>query len=58
MQVLQAGTHKFIYLELQPDMVTSIAKQAGFETRAKDGPRVLQVDLIAKDRQKRLAGAP
>jgi hypothetical protein len=51
MQVLQAGTHKLIYLELQPDMVTSIARQAGFETRAKDGPRILQVDLIARDRQ-------
>ena len=51
MQVLQAGLHKLIYLELQPDMVTSIARQAGFETRAKDGPRVLQVDLTARDRQ-------
>jgi hypothetical protein len=51
MQVLQAGSHKLIYLELQPDMVTSIARQAGFETRSKDGPRVLQVDLIARDRQ-------
>ena len=51
MQVLQAGTHKLIYLELQPDMVSSIARQAGFETRAKDGPRILQLDLTAKDRQ-------
>ena len=51
MQVLQAGTHKLIYLELQPDMVTSIARQAGFETRAKDGPRILQLDLTARDRQ-------
>jgi len=51
MQVLQAGLHKLIYLELQPDMVTSIARQAGFETRAKDGPRVLLLDLMARDRQ-------
>jgi hypothetical protein len=51
MQVLQAGTYKLIYLELQPEMVTSIARQAGFETRAKDTPRVLQVDLIARERQ-------
>src|SRR3984885_7394529 len=51
MQVLQAGTHKLIYLELQPDMVASIARQAGFETRAKDAPRVLQLDLTARDRQ-------
>jgi hypothetical protein len=51
MQVLQAGAHKFIYLEIQPEMVTSIAKQAGFDTRSKDGPRILQVDLTARDRQ-------
>ena len=51
MQGLQAGAHKLIYLELQPEMVTSIAKQAGFETRAKDSARVLQVDLTARDRQ-------
>lgn len=51
MQVLQAGPHKLIYLELQPDMVTSIARQAGFDTRAKDSQRVLQVDLTARERQ-------
>src|SRR6201996_3670306 len=51
MQVLQAGAHKFIYLEIQPEMVTSIAKQAGFVSRAKDGSRVLQVDLTTRDRQ-------
>src|ERR1035441_8839396 len=51
MQVLQAGSHKLIYLELQPDMVTSIARQAGFDTKAKDGARTLQVDLSARDRQ-------
>ena len=51
MQVLQAGTHKLIYLELQPDLVSSLAKQAGFETKAKDGQRVLQLDLNAKERQ-------
>src|SRR5208337_2258657 len=51
MQVLQAGTHKLIYLELQPEMVTSIAKQAGFDTRAKDTQRVLQLDLTARERQ-------
>jgi hypothetical protein len=39
MQVLRVGIYKFIYLELQPDIVTSIARQAGFEARAKDGPR-------------------
>src|ERR1051325_2205050 len=51
MQVLQAGLHKLIYLELQPDMVTSIARQAGFETKAKDTNRVLTLELSARDRQ-------
>ena len=45
MQVLQAGSHKLIYLEVEPDMVTSIARQAGFDTKAKDGPRILQLDI-------------
>ena len=47
MQVLQAGQHKFIYLELQPEMVASIARQAGFETKAKDSPRTIHLDLSA-----------
>lgn len=45
MQVLQAGSHKLIYLEVEPDMVTSIARQAGFDTKAKDGQRSMQLDL-------------
>jgi hypothetical protein len=45
MQVLQAGRHKYIYLELQPEMVTSIAQQAGFEARTKDSERSIQLDL-------------
>jgi hypothetical protein len=45
MQVLQAGPHKLIYLEVEPDMVTSIARQAGFDTKARDSQRSLQLDL-------------
>src|SRR5215475_7800613 len=51
MQVLQAGQHKLIYLELQPEMVTSIAKQAGFETKTKDGRRIIQLDLSTSGRE-------
>src|ERR1044071_8003534 len=51
MQVLQAGQHKLIYLELQPQMVAKIARDAGFETRAKDGHRHIQLDLSAPGRQ-------
>ena len=51
MQVLQAGQHKLIYLELQPEMVTNIARQAGFETKAKDGQRSIHLDLATADRE-------
>lgn len=51
MQVMQAGHHKIIFLELEPEMVGSVARQAGFETRVKDGPRQIQLDLNAPGRQ-------
>ncbi|MFN7934888.1 MAG: hypothetical protein U0R19_16280 [Bryobacteraceae bacterium] len=51
MQVLQAGTHKILLLELEPELVTDIAKQAGFECRIIDERRVLQVELSAPERQ-------
>jgi hypothetical protein len=51
MQLLQAGHHKFIYLELQPEMVASIARQAGFETKAKDSARTIHLDLAAPANQ-------
>jgi hypothetical protein len=51
MQVLQAGQHKLIYLELQPEMVTNIARQVGFETRTKDGQRSIQIDISTPGRQ-------
>jgi len=51
MQVLQAGQHKLILLELQPQMVAKIARDAGFETRAKDGQRHIQLDLTTPGRQ-------
>src|SRR6516162_3518899 len=51
MQVLQAGKHKLIYLELQTEMVASIARQAGFETKAKDTARSIHLDLATPSRQ-------
>jgi hypothetical protein len=51
MQVLQAGRHKLIYLELQPDMLVSIAQEAGFEAKAKEGERAIQLDLSAPSRE-------
>ena len=51
MQVLQAGQYKLIYLELQPQVITKIARDAGFETRARDGQRSIQLDLSVPGRQ-------
>ena len=51
MQVLQAGQHKLIYLELEPETVASIARQAGFETRTRESQRGIQLDLTARERQ-------
>lgn len=51
MQVLQAGDHKFIYLELDAETITNVAQQAGFEIKIEDGARSVNVDLIATSRQ-------
>jgi hypothetical protein len=51
MQVLQAGQHKFIFLELDGETVTNVAKQAGFDIKIKDGARTMSADLTAAGRQ-------
>ena len=51
MQVLQAGRHKFILLEIEAETVSEVARQAGFESRVRDGERSIQIDLIALNRQ-------
>src|ERR1035438_1065977 len=51
MQVLQAGQHKLIFLELEPELVANIAKQAGFEIKLKDSQRSITLDLTAAGRQ-------
>ena len=51
MQVLQAGPHKFIYLELEQETIATIAKQAGFDMKAKESERLLQLDLTASSRE-------
>jgi hypothetical protein len=51
MQVLQAGEHKFLLLELDPEFVANIAKQAGFEYRIEENARTLSLELSAPDRQ-------
>ena len=51
MQVLEAGTHKYLFLELDPELISNIARQTGFECKIDDQRRVLSVDLKAVDRQ-------
>lgn len=51
MQVLDAGPHKYLLLELDPDFIGNIVRQAGFEYRMDDQPRVLSLELVAKERQ-------
>jgi hypothetical protein len=51
MQVLQAGEHKFLLLELDPEFVANIAKQAGFEFKIEENARTLSLELTAPGRQ-------
>ena len=51
MQVLEAGAYKYLLLELDPEFVANIARQAGFEFKLEDGKRTLGLDLLASDRQ-------
>jgi hypothetical protein len=50
MQVLQAGRHKLILLELDSATVHAVAQQAGFEARLKESPRSILVELTAESR--------
>src|ERR1700727_1835071 len=51
MQVFLAGGHKFLLLELDPDFIAGIAKQAGFEYRIEESQRSMNLHLSAVDRQ-------
>ena len=51
MQVLEAGKNKYLLLELDPDSIGTIARQAGFDFKIEDRERVLSLELSASDRQ-------
>src|ERR1700738_2868211 len=51
MQVLQAGQHKWIFLELESELVSNIAKREGFDAKLKDSARNMIVELTAQGRQ-------
>ncbi len=51
MQVLEAGPDKYLLLEIDPEFVGNIAKQAGFEHKIDDHGRVMSIELYVPDRQ-------
>jgi hypothetical protein len=51
MQVLQAGRHKLLLLELDTEYLENIARQAGFEFKLEDQSRRVVLDLSAEGRQ-------
>lgn len=50
MQVLQAGRHKFILLEIDTATVSAVVQQAGFEARIKESSRNMVLELTAEQR--------
>ena len=51
MQVLEAGSNKYLLLELDPEFVGNIARQSGFDFKIDDQGRVMSLDLAATERQ-------
>src|SRR5215475_10102171 len=51
MQVLKAGEHKLLLLELDTEFIENIERQAGFEFRLEDQTRRMVIDLNAQGRQ-------
>ena len=51
MQVLQAGRHKLLRLELDAEYLENIARQVGFEFKLDDQSRRVVMDLAAEGRQ-------
>jgi hypothetical protein len=51
MQVLQAGVHRMLYLELDSEVIQQMAGQLGVEVRLNDTKRHMTLDLLATNRQ-------
>jgi hypothetical protein len=50
MQVLQAGKHKLILLEIDSATVTAVAQGAGFVAKVRESPRSILLELVAENR--------
>lgn len=51
MQVLQAGRHKLILLEIDPAMISTVAQQAGFCAQLKESARGILLELTVEQRE-------
>jgi hypothetical protein len=52
MQVVQAGSHKMLYLELEKEIIEQILRQLGFEFRIiEDGRRTMTLEVRANGRE-------
>jgi hypothetical protein len=51
MQVVQAGPHKYLLLELEADVLLSIAQQSGFECKLEESSLALALELTARGRE-------
>ncbi len=49
MQVLQAGHHKLILLEIDPSTVLALAQEAGFSAKLKESARSIVLDLTVEN---------
>jgi hypothetical protein len=50
MQLLQAGSHQVVLLELDPDLIRQGAEESGFTCVVEDHPRSVVLELSALDR--------
>ncbi|HEY7333755.1 MAG TPA: hypothetical protein VH639_02650 [Bryobacteraceae bacterium] len=51
MQILQAGRHKLLLLELDAESLENVARQAGFEFKLQDQSRRVLLELTVEGRQ-------
>ncbi|MFN7924811.1 MAG: hypothetical protein U0Q16_32205 [Bryobacteraceae bacterium] len=51
MQLLQAGAHKFLYLELEDQAISDLCKQLGLECQVRSSKRAVVVEATAPGRQ-------
>lgn len=51
MQIVHAGDQKLVLLELEPEMIENILRQAGFEHSLAETSRRITLELSATDRQ-------